>query len=286
MNIGIIGCGNMGSGMARTLREKKCSVFCYDKSPKALKNLEQLGCTKVTSANDLAKFCNLIILSLPTAEIVEETLESIHESIKAETVVLDTSTSKPETTKILAKLAIRRNYKFIDGPVSGGPIAANSGEMTMLLGGNEADINSIRPILDILTSKTVIVGPSGAGHAAKIANNMLCAANLILVSEVVKLGEEIGIEAIDLLNGINAGSGRSGVSEINFPKWILSETYNSGFTMGLMRKDVKLGLELTDQYQIQSPVFNAVAKVWEASKENLPDQSDFNEIYKFEDKND
>ena len=85
------------------------------------------------------------------------------------------------------------------------------------------------------------------------------------------------------MNGINAGSGRSGVSEINFPKWILSEAYNSGFTMGLMRKDIKLGLELTDQYQTQSPVFNAVAKVWEASKENLPDQSDFNEIYKFKD---
>ena len=88
------------------------------------------------------------------------------------------------------------------------------------------------------------------------------------------------------MNGINAGSGRSGVSEIHFPKWILSETYNSGFTMGLMRKDVRLGLELTDQYQTQSPVFNVVAKVWEASRENLPDQSDFNEIYKFEDKND
>ena len=146
MNIGIIGCGNMGSGMARTLRKKKCSVFCYDKSPQALNGLEQVGCTKVASANDLAEFCSLIILSLPTYEIVKDTVEIINESIHAGTVVLDTSTSKPETTKILAKLATRSNYKFIDGPVSGGPIAANSGEMAMLLGGNEADMNSIRPV--------------------------------------------------------------------------------------------------------------------------------------------
>lgn len=286
MNIGIIGCGNMGSGMARTLRKKDYPVFCYDKSRHALSTLEEVGCTKVTSTNALAEVCNLIILSLPTAEIVKEIVDGIHETIKAGTVILDTSTSKPATTKILSKLASENDYIFIDGPVSGGPLAANSGEMTMLLGGEEVDINRIRPILDILTSKTVIVGSSGAGHAAKIANNMLCAANLILVSEVVKLGQKIGIESNDLLNGINAGSGRSGVSEINFPKWILNETYNSGFTMGLMRKDVKLGLELTKQYQTPSTAFNAVAKIWESSKEILSNQSDFNEIYKFEGKND
>jgi 3-hydroxyisobutyrate dehydrogenase len=286
MNIGIIGCGNMGSGMARTLRKNKYPVFCYDKSLDALNRLEQVGCTKVVSANDLTDTCNLIILSLPTAEIVKEIVESIHKTIKAGTVILDTSTSKPATTKILAKMASENDYKFIDGPVSGGPAAANSGEMTMLLGGKKIDINHIRPILDILTSKTVIVGPPGSGHAAKIANNMLCAANLILVSEVVKLGQKIGIEAQDLLSGINAGSGRSGVSEVNFQKWILNETYNSGFSMGLMRKDVKLGLELTEQYQVPTPAFNGVAKIWESSKEILSGQSDFNEIYKFESKND
>ena len=90
----------------------------------------------------------------------------------------------------------------------------------------------------------------------------------------------------DLLNGINAGSGRSGVSEVNFPKWVLNEDYNSGFTMGLMRKDVKLGLELTKKYEVNAPAFDTIASIWEESKNSLPDNKDFNEIYKMSKKND
>jgi 3-hydroxyisobutyrate dehydrogenase len=85
---------------------------------------------------------------------------------------------------------------------------------------------------------------------------------------------------------INAGSGRSGVSEVNFPKWVLNEDYNSGFTMGLMRKDVKLGLELTKKYEVNAPAFDTIASIWEESKNSLPDNKDFNEIYKMSKKND
>ena len=115
---------------------------------------------------------------------------------------------------------------------------------------------------------------------------MLCAANLVLVSEVVKLGNACGISPEDLLNGINAGSGRSGVSEVNFPKWVLNGSYNSGFTMGLMRKDVKLGLELTNKYAVTTPAFDTIASIWEESNNSLPDNKDFNEIYKMSKKND
>ena len=152
----------------------------------------------------------------------------------------------------------------------------------MLIGGSELAIEKSRVLLDMLGAKIVVVGPSGAGHAAKIANNMLCAANLVLVSEVIRLGEAVGVSANDLLEGVNAGSGRSGVSEVNFPKWILNDAFDSGFTMGLMRKDVKLGVDLAKKSGVSLNAFQGIAKIWADSADELADGEDFNAITKFE----
>ena len=152
----------------------------------------------------------------------------------------------------------------------------------MLIGGDSSAFEIAKPILEKMTTRIVQVGPSGAGHAAKIANNMLCAANLILVREAIKIAEAAGVSAPDLLEGINAGSGRSAVSEVNYPRWILNDAFDSGFTMGLMRKDVRLALELAQQNDIELPGFNGIAQLWSDSSESLPDSDDFNLIAKSE----
>ncbi|MGI9492022.1 MAG: NAD-binding protein, partial [Geminicoccaceae bacterium] len=128
-----------------------------------------------------------------------------------------------------------------------------------------------------------VVGGSGAGHAAKIANNMLCAANLVLVAEAVRLGQAAGVDAKDLLEGVKAGSGRSGVSEVNFPKWILNEAFDSGFTMGLMRKDVNLAMQLAQSEGVALEGFAAIARIWLEGSKAIPDSADFNEITKYGD---
>jgi 3-hydroxyisobutyrate dehydrogenase len=152
----------------------------------------------------------------------------------------------------------------------------------MLIGGDPAAFEKAKPLLEKITAKIVQVGPSGAGHAAKIANNMLCAANLVLVGEAIKIAEAAGVSAPELLEGINAGSGRSAVSEINYPRWILNNAFDSGFTMGLMRKDVRLAQELADKNGIQLPGFSAIAAMWGDSATTLPDSDDFNRIYEYE----
>jgi 3-hydroxyisobutyrate dehydrogenase len=180
----------------------------------------------------------------------------------------------------MARLGESHGFSFVDGPVSGGPAAANAGTMTMLLGGATGAIEKLHSVLDILTAKTVIVGGSGAGHAAKIANNMLCAANLVLVAEALRLGQASGVAAADLLEAINAGSGRSGVSEVNFPKWVLNGAFDSGFTMGLMRKDVGLAIDLAKSSGVELAAFAAIAEIWRSGSEHIPDSADFNEIVK------
>ena len=281
MKIGFIGCGNMGGGMATHLLDLKQDVSCFDPDQNNLDRTVKAGAKRAESAQQIAENCDFIILSLPKAEVVRAVMQEINQHIKPNTIVLDTSTSEPETTKDMAAQAEKNSYVFLDAPVSGGPIAARSGNMTMLIGGAKPAVKKSSKLLDMLGAKIVIVGPSGSGHAAKIANNMLCAANLVLVAEVIRLGEAVGVSANDLLEGVNAGSGRSGVSEVNFPKWILNDAFDSGFTMGLMRKDVNLGIDLAKKSGVKLKAFQGVAKVWADSSDEISDASDFNEITKY-----
>lgn len=280
LRVGLIGCGNMGGGMASQLHGAGWDVTCYDPAPQSTAKMRDLGLTIAESPEALAQACEVIILSLPKAAVVEAVMQTMLPAIRPNTIILDTSTSEPATSQAMSAMGKEANFAFVDGPVSGGPAAANSGTMTMLLGGDRIAIEQLRPLLDILTAKTVTVGGSGAGHAAKIANNMLCAANLVLVGEAVRLGKAAGVAPKDLLEGINAGSGRSGVSEVNFPKWVLNEAFDSGFTMGLMRKDVGLAVELAQNSGVDLAGFRGIADIWLNSTVAVPDEADFNEVVK------
>ena len=281
MRIGVIGCGNMGGGMVGQLVAAGIDVSCYDPDTDIQARMRSIGARVADTAKGLVDGQEIIILSLPKAQVVETVMAEVAPSLKAGTIVLDTSTSTPTTSQAMAKLGQSNGFDFIDGPVSGGPAAAKAGTMTMLLAGNQAAIDRLAPVIDILTAKTVVVGGSGAGHAAKIANNMLCAANLVLVAEAVRMCEAAGVSAEGLLEGVNAGSGRSGVSEVNFPKWVLSRAFDSGFTMGLMRKDVGLALELAEQTGVDLNGFAGIADIWLSKSGDIPDTADFNAITKY-----
>ena len=281
MKIGVIGCGNMGGGMVGQLVAAGMDVSCYDPDADIQARMRTLGASVAETAKALASRQGIIILSLPKAQVVEAVMAEIAPYIEADAIVLDTSTSTPTTSQAMAKLGQTNGFDFIDGPVSGGPAAANAGTMTMLLAGNHAAIDRLAPVTQILTAKTVVVGASGAGHAAKIANNMLCAANLVLVAEAVRMCEAAGVKPEGLLEGVNAGSGRSGVSVVNFPKWVLNGAFDSGFSMGLMRKDVGLALELAEQTGVDLNGFAGIADLWLSKSGDIPDTADFNEITKY-----
>ncbi|MEO9825069.1 MAG: NAD(P)-dependent oxidoreductase [Paracoccaceae bacterium] len=280
MKIGVIGCGNMGGGMVGQLIAAGMDVSCYDPDADIQAGMRSLGAIVAKTASALVTEQEIIILSLPKAQVVELVMAEVASHIEAGAIVLDTSTSIPVTSQAMAKLGQTNGFEFIDGPVSGGPAAANAGTMTMLLAGNQGAIDRLAPVTEILTAKAVVVGASGAGHAAKIANNMLCAANLVLVAEAVRMCEAADVSAEGLLEGVNAGSGRSGVSEVNFPKWVLNDAFDSGFTMGLMRKDVSLALELAEQTGVDLAGFAGIADLWLSQSGDIPDTADFNEITK------
>ncbi len=279
--VGVIGLGNMGRGMALSLQRGGWKVVGTDASDETRRALAGDGVDVFDSIAAVAVRADVIVLSLPTADIVTQVVTGpggLLASARQGVLVIDTSTSHPDTTRQLARQLGEVGMSLIDAPVSGGPKGALTGQLSMVLGGSEADIARAEPVLAAMSAKRVRVGGVGAGNVAKIANNLMVAAHLIVAGEVARLAESAGVATEQLLEGINAGSGRSGVTQVNFPTWILNGAFNSGFTMKLMRKDVRLAAELIGQTGLQLPLAAEVARLWGLSASSMGDDEDFNRI--------
>jgi 3-hydroxyisobutyrate dehydrogenase len=279
--VGVIGLGNMGRGMALTLLRKGFDVVGTDVSPAIREALAQEGVAVRESIGEVVAECDIVILSLPTAAIVEEVVagpKGVVANAKQGLLVVDTSTSHPDTTRRLAEKLNAAGMQMLDAPVSGGPKGAITGTMAMVIGGSAADLARAEPVLAAMTAKRVHVGDSGAGHVAKIANNLFAAAHLLIAGEVTRMAEQAGVSNEQLLQGINAGSGRSFITEHSYPTWIMNGKFDSGFTMKLMRKDVRLSEELISALSLDLPLAAKVAELWGVSAQCIGDDEDFNRI--------
>ncbi len=284
MKLGIIGLGNMGAGMALSAIRGGLDVVGYDPATAAKAQLQEAGVSLVESLGELAAQADIIILSLPNSEIVEAVVlgeDGLLSHARQGQIVLDTSTADPASTLRISKALENSPLRFVDGPVSGGPKAAHAGSMTMLLGGDAADIEKLSPVLDALTGKRVHVGPVSAGHSAKLFNNLLCGINLLAVGEAIRVARAAGLDIEQILDGVNAGSGRSGVTEVNCPTWILNGAFDSGFTMKLMRKDLRLAAEMVEKSGASAPLSREALRLWADSAAALADGEDFNRIVDF-----
>ncbi|WP_299188717.1 NAD(P)-dependent oxidoreductase [uncultured Psychrobacter sp.] len=281
--IGIVGLGRMGNGMAKSLLRKDFKVYGTDIGEAQCQAAREIGVNVVADIKALCAESSVIILSLPMAKHVQAVVKSkggIIDCAQPKTLIIDTSTSEPEVTRALSIELNQLGHQLLDCPVSGGPAGAEAGTMVMLVGGERSSLERAHLYLDALSSQVVYMGKSGNGHAAKLINNLLCAAHLVTTAEAVALGTKTGLDAADLIAGLNAGSGRSAVSEVNFPRWILNQRFDSGFTMQLMRKDVRLAENMIDEMGLELPLSKQVAKIWSQSEESIPDQDDFNCIVK------
>jgi len=279
--VGLIGLGNMGRGMALTLKRKGFDVVGTDVAPAIRESLAKEGVSVRETIGEVVSVCDVVILSLPTAAIVEQVVSGpngILTNAKPGLLVVDTSTSHPETTRRLARALNVAGMNLLDAPVSGGPKGAITGTMAMVIGGAKEDLERAEPILAAMTAKRVHVGAIGAGHVAKIANNLFAAAHLLIAGEVTRMAAKAGVPTEQLLQGINAGSGRSFITEHSYPTWIMNGQFDSGFTMKLMRKDVRLSQELISALAIDLPMSAKVAELWALSAQSISDDEDFNRI--------
>jgi 3-hydroxyisobutyrate dehydrogenase len=275
MQVAVIGLGAMGLAMAERLAERGEAVRGWDRDPARRRLAEAAG---VAVAEEAATGAEVVILSLPNDEAVRAVAATLPAAgMMADGVVVDTSTVAPETPRALAPRFAATGLAWLDAPVSGGPHGARAGRLTMMVGGEAEALARAMPVLEAIAAKVVHVGTSGAGAVAKLANNLLVAAHLLTAAEVLRLARRAGVDAEAALSVINGASGRSAATEVNFPRWILPGSFDSGFTAGLMRKDVRLALELAGRVGVGGTLMEEVGRLWMQASQ-VPDGADFNRV--------
>lgn len=266
--IGVVGLGAMGLPMAHTLTNAGFKVTGFDPAPERRALLPgAVGSLAALDASDA------LVLSLPNDKVVNEVGRAVTR-FSSVPLVIDTSTISPVTARLLADDFSRAGGAYLDAPVSGGAAGAAAGQLLMMVGGDEAPFARAMPVLDAMARKVVHCGGPGTGAVVKLANNMLCAGQLLLAGEALRIAAAGGVDHGPLLEALNAGSGRSGVTEVNLPKWILSGAFDSGFTMGLMAKDVRLAAELSGAGAISGEI----AERWREAADAMGASADFNRI--------
>ncbi|HZL96191.1 MAG TPA: NAD(P)-dependent oxidoreductase, partial [Vicinamibacterales bacterium] len=241
--LGFVGVGRMGGPMANRLLDAGHSLCVFDTSAEAVKPLAARGAKVASSAEDVASSADMVLISLPTPPIVQAvSLGSILKGNRLKTLV-DLSTTGPTVAGIVAKAASERGVAWVDSPVSGGIGGATKGTLAVMVSCKKDAFPVVDPVLKTF-GKTFYVGEKpGLAQIAKLANNLLAAAAIVLSSEAIAMGVKAGLDAKTLCDIINAGSGRNSATQDKFPKSIIPRTFDFGFATGLSYKDVRLCLD-------------------------------------------
>jgi 3-hydroxyisobutyrate dehydrogenase len=278
----MVGLGAMGIPMAARLAGAGHTVLGYDVVDEARTRLAAAGGQPVERLDALAAV-DVVILMLPSSDIVTDVLlgagpdDGLVGVLAPATLVIDMSSSEPQSTRELAGRLAEAGLRFLDAPVSGGVRGATSGNLTVMVGGSEDDVAAALPLFQLL-GKPRHVGPVGAGHALKALNNLLSAVHLWATSEAMVTGQRFGLDPAVMLEAINGSSGRSGSTEVKWPSYVLPGTYDSGFALQLMVKDMRIATGLARDVGSPALLGETAVDLWARASEDLARTADHTEI--------
>jgi len=258
-----IGLGNMGGPMASNLLKAGHEVTVFDLSKAAVEALVTEGARTADSARAAADGAECVITMLPAGKHVEAVYlgdEGLLESLPAGTLLIDSSTIAPETSRKVAAAAADKDLVFIDAPVSGGVGGAKAGTLTFICGGEMSTFNRARPVLEAMGKNIFHAGPHGAGQVAKICNNMMLAILMAGTSEALALGVKNGLDPAVLSEIMKQSSGGNWALNVYNP-WPgvmegvpASRDYQGGFLVNLMTKDLGLAFDNAVANQASIPM--------------------------------
>lgn len=285
-----IGLGAMGSRMAPHLAATDgLSLSVSDQNSEvATEVAASTGARAVPSADVLASLADIdvVILMLPDSDVVESLVtKEFFDALGEGGLIVDMGSSRPASTVVLADAASGRGIGFVDAPVSGGTAKAAEGTLSIMVGGSDVDFGKAEPLLQRLGSAVTHVGGPGAGHALKSLNNLLSAIGLAAASEVLAIGSRFGLRASTMLDVINSATGRNQATEVKFAPFILSHTFDSGFAMKLMVKDLSLALDLAEHTETSTPIAQVALAQWKQALEALGSGADHTQYAGFVEQN-
>lgn len=268
----VFGLGHMGGGMAASLLRAGHPVLGVDPGPVPTPG----GVRRVTAAEAIAE-AEVLVLSLPGTAQVDELLPDLL-AAPGPRLVIDASTCPPGDSRRRAEVLAEAGHLLVDAPVSGGPAGAATGSLTVFLGCPEERLAEVLAALEPLAAQVHHIGTTGAGSTAKLLNNLLCGIHLAAARALHGAAEASEVDLDRLLAALNTASGRSAVTEVNLPRWVLSDSYDSGFPVGLMTRDVGLAADLTADLGVSSPLVEAARSMWDELLRTTDPRDDFNRM--------
>lgn len=255
--IGVVGYGAIGSRMARRLMAAGHPVFSFDIDPARQDAAGQDGAEPLEDAAAVGRRCAVVITCVTDAPAVLDCVAGsagLARTLEAGGLVIETTTSTPQATRKAAKALAAHRASIVDAPVSRGVPAAEDGTLSIMIGGAEADLARAKPVLRHLGTDFVHTGPLGTGHIAKAMNMVVMAVNLLATAEVVGLGVRLGLDRTTLVAELNGSPAASFMTTNHYPKHVLTGAYASTFTLGLMRKDIRVATEIAHAEGVPVPL--------------------------------
>ena len=283
--IGFIGVGNMGSRMCARLLEAQYDCKVYDIHPVAATQMVNQGAQQASALSEMADR-DVIITMLQSGEQVEQTLAPLFDCVRPKTTFIDCSSIDIETTRRLFAKAREQDFKFLDAPVSGGVKGAEAGTLTIMVGGDGATMDEVRPILDHMGKNIIYAGAPGCGQAAKMCNNMILGISMIAVSEAFNLAKAAGLDPQKLFDICSSASGQCWALTNYCPEPSILENvpanneYQPGFAARMMFKDLNLSQDAADSLHVKAPMGFLAYELYQEMIENGSGDLDFSAIIK------
>jgi 3-hydroxyisobutyrate dehydrogenase-like beta-hydroxyacid dehydrogenase len=247
VRVGVVGAGSIGGSAARRLASTGHAVSVFDVDAARVAALGSVGVAAAASAREVASRSEVVVLALPDTPHITAAVEGddgLAAGLRPGTVVLITSTVDPETPRALERRLASLDVAVLDTPVSGGPVAAESGTLALMVGGDEDAFDRARPVLDDLGSRVVHIGPIGSGEIAKLVNNLMGAVIAVGIAEGLALAAKAGVDVERVREAVAGGSGGSWILSDWIPRTVLTEERPTHFAIDLMCKDMRLVHEL------------------------------------------
>jgi len=282
--VGFIGLGNMGFPMAKCLVGAGYKLIVADLNTEAVEKFcQETGAESATDLKALAGKSDVVITMLPEGNAVRKVLMEeggVVSGLREGAILIDMSSCSPVGTRKLAEELEALGFPLVDAPVSGGVYKAAEGALAIMAGGDKDVVEQCLPLLEVMGKPFKTGGPA-SGHAMKTMNNYLSAASLAIASEAVILGSKFGLDPETMVDILNASTGRSNSTEHKFPAFILPRTFNSGFFIGLMAKDLRLARELAESEGTSTELLKMVSTMWDKAEAELGFKADNTEVYKY-----
>lgn len=282
--IGFIGLGNMGLPMSQNLLLSNFTVYGMDLNKEAELSLLKSGGTVGVSLDEMVERCDVILTSLPSTNAVEEVFlgdKGLVNISGPSVMLIDTSTVAPELNSRIEKAAKKKGVEFLAAPVSGGVVGAVNRTLTFMVGGVRSAFDKALPVFNAMGENIFHVSEKiDSGTNTKLINNLLIGFYTAGVSEALHLAKNSDLDLEKLFEMLNVSYGQSRIYERNYKSFIADDTYEPGFSLKLLRKDLGFALGLAEKNNVELPVSKILFDLYEEAEKNGYGEKDMSILYK------